>query len=143
VLTAPVVLVETMREEDERLTIDEHAAAMLKRGLATRDTDSDEQPLPGSLSDPARQLIEHMREVSGEHDAARRAAAAERRNTTITVDDKTVEFIVAEADGFSAAAARIGELDISLLAKDVTIDELELRKVELSDYSRDTGPAGA
>jgi hypothetical protein len=143
VLTAPVVLVETMREEDERLTIDEHAAAMLKRGLETRDTGSDEEPLPSSLSDPARQLIEHMRELSGENDAARRAAAAERRNTTITVDDETVEFIVAEAEGFSAAAARIGELDISLLAKDVTVDDLELRKVELSDYSRDTGPPGA
>jgi hypothetical protein len=143
VLTAPVVLVETMREEDERLTIDELAVAMLERGLATRDTGSDEKPLPSSLSDPARQLIEHMRELSVENYSARRAAAAERRHTTIEVDDQTVEFIVAEADGFSAATARIGDLDISLLAKDVTIDDLELRRVELSEYNRDTGPAGA
>jgi hypothetical protein len=143
VLTAPVVLVETMREEDARLTIDELAVAMLERGLESRATDSDEEPLPSSLSDPARQLIEHMRELSGENNAARRAAAAERRKTTINADDKTVEFIVVEAEGFSAAAAVIGELDISLLAKDVNIDDLELRKVDLSDYSRDTGPAGA
>jgi hypothetical protein len=142
-LTGPVVLVETMREEDERLTIDELAVAMLARGLAPRDTGSDEQPLPSSLSDPARQLIEHMRGLSDENDATRRIGAAERRNTTINIDNKTVEFIVAETEGFSAAAARIGELDISLVAKHVIIDDLELRKVELSDYSRDTGPGGA
>jgi hypothetical protein len=139
----PVVLVETIREEAERLTVDELAVATLERGLETRDTGSDDEPLPSSLSDPARQLIEHMRELSHENHAARRAAAAEWRKTTINVDDKTVEFTVAEAEGIAAAAAGIGELDISVLAKDVTIDNLELRRVELSDYSRDTGRAGA
>ena len=143
VLTAPVVLVETMREEDERLTVDELAVAMLGRGLETLDTGSDEEPLPSALSDPARQLIEHLRELSGANDATRSAAAADWRKATINVDDTSVEFIVAEAEGFSAAAAVVGGLDISLLAKDVTIDDLELRKVELSDYRRDTGPAGA
>jgi hypothetical protein len=137
--TAPVVLVETMREEDERLTVDELAAAMLERGLETRDTGSDEEPLPSALSDPARQLIEHLRELSGERDAARRAAAAKPRKATINVDDKAVEFIVAEAEGYSAAAAAIGELDVSLLAKDATIDDLELREVELSRYRRRGG----
>lgn len=142
-LTAPMVLVETMREEDERLTVDELAVAMLGRGLETLDTGSDEEPLPSALSDPARQLIEHLRELSGANDATRSAAAADWRKATINVDDTSVEFIVAEAEGFSAAAAVVGGLDISLLAKDVTIDDLELRKVELSDYRRDTGPAGA
>jgi hypothetical protein len=37
----------------------------------------------------------------------------------------------------------IGELDLGVLAKDVTIDDLELCKVDLSDYSRDTGRPGA
>jgi len=142
VSTAPVVLVETMREEDERLTVDELAVAMLEQGLEALDTGSDGDSLPGALSDPARQLIEHLRELSGKTDVARLAAAAERRKAAINVDDKAVEFIVAEAEGFSAAAAVIGELDISLLAKNLTIDDLELRKVELSRYSRHTGPAG-
>jgi hypothetical protein len=143
VQTAPAVLVETMREEDERQTVDELVLAMLERGLETLDARSDHEPLPSALSDPARQLIEHLRELSGENERARRAAVAGQRKTTVNVDDKTIEFLVAEGEGLSAAAAAIGELDISLLTKAVSIDDLALCKVELSDYKNDTGPAGA
>jgi hypothetical protein len=141
--TAPVVLVETMREEEERLTADELVVAMLERGLETLDARSDAEPTPSGLSDPAHQLIEHLRELSGKHAVARRAAVAEQRKTTINVDDKPVEFLVAEGEGLSAAAAAIGELDISILTTNGSIDDLALRRVELSDYERDPGSAGA
>jgi hypothetical protein len=140
VSTAPVVLVETMREEDERLTVDELVVATLERGLETLPTGSEDEP-PSALSDPASQLRERLRELSGENELKRRAAAAEQHKTTINVDGEALEFLVAEAEGFSAAAAAIGDLDVSLLAKGVTIDDLELRKVELSDYKRDVRPA--
>lgn len=125
------------------LTVDELVVAMLNRGLETLAPSSREEPLPDALSDPARQLTEHLRGLSGENELARRAAIAEQRKTTLNLDDMTVEFLVAEGEGFSAAAASIGELDISLLTKGVNVDDLALREVELSDYKRDTGPAAA
>jgi hypothetical protein len=133
--TGPQVTVETLREEDEdeRPTVEELLASTLDDGLESLGVPKPEPP-PDDLSDPARVLIEHLREGVEERERAERVAASERQTVPIHVNGEPVEFLAAESDGLTAAAAAIGELDVCVLARNTAIAHLKLGEVSLKDY---------
>ena len=80
----PHVMVETMREHHERLTIEELVAGMLARGLEALDTGPDDEPLPSGLSDPAAQLIQCLRELNARQGRTLRLPARHGTSSDLT-----------------------------------------------------------
>ena len=108
--------------------------AMLEQKLESVLPEPDPCDLPASLSEPARQLTAHLQEREREVEIAQRLRRAAKRTISIDVDRAPTDFLVLSFEMAWAAAARIGELDVSMLGEGIAPDQIELRRVSPADY---------
>ncbi len=126
----PLVLVETTNgdmSEPEWLPPPLHAEETLFQTL------DDWEPAAhagGMSADHAEGLRLVLADEERDRTLARRVLSASRRNRAIPVDGNPVEFSELQDTDVSVAAARIGEVDVSIVCRDVEVGTIELTRVE-------------
>ena len=132
----PFVVVETAAGDDgdrEWLPAPQRAEETLIEELEDLVTASHDASQGATVADALRrQLIEDERERA----LARRVLRAKRERPEIPIDGRPVEFAALDEGDLWVAAARIGDVDVSIRGGGVPLHSIELARVEkVSEYS--------